>query len=429
MWSHLKDNGIKLPKITAEEIDKEVMPVLRDMESFGIKLDVSVLEKMAKRVERRLGQIEHKIHSLAKEDFNINSPVQMADILFDKLKLPTKELKRTKSGFSTAAGELKKIENEHKIIKPILEYRELSKLLSTYLKPLPLLADENFKLHTTYGQDTSTGRITSQEPNLQNIPIKNDYGTEIRKAFVAEEGNKLVAADYSQIELRIVACLADDSAMKESFKSGEDIHTKTAAEIFNIDVKKVTEKERRVAKTVNFGVLYGMSPYGLSQALSIGQEEAASYIKKYFEIHKGIRAYCDNMIDFAQKNGYVETLFGFKRKFPNINSSVHNVALAEERMAINAPVQGTAAEVLKLAMIKLYKELSDFRLKKKDDYPRLLLTIHDELVVETREKEAQKIAQLVKKIMESAIILCVPLSVEVEIGKNLGAMNKFNLLV
>lgn len=420
MWDHLEEKGIRLPKISSEEINQKIGPVLRKMEEAGIEIDVKLLNNMAKDIEIRLKQIEEQIFSLAGEEFNISSPTQMADILYKKLSLSTNEIKRTKSGFSTAANELKKLEKDHKIIKPILEYREISKLLSTYLRPLPLLVDENTRLHTTYGQDTSTGRLTSSEPNLQNIPIKGEWGGEVRKAFVASAGMTLVAADYSQIELRVVACLAQDSAMMEAFRTGVDIHSRTAAEIFNTSIEKVTTAQRRVAKTVNFGVLYGMSPYGLSQALEIDPEKAAEYINKYFTIHTGIKNYVERMIDFASKNGYVETLFGFRRSLPNINSHDHYVAMSEERMAINAPVQGAAAEILKIAMIELDNKLSSRSLK----HSKMLLTVHDEIIVECPEKEVDEVAKIIKDAMENAVSLCVPMEAEVESGKNWGEMKK-----
>jgi DNA polymerase I len=419
MWSHLKDKGIALPKVSWEKINQDILPVLRKMEKTGIKLDVKKMDGIAKEVQGKAEKLEKEVYKNAGEKFNINSPSQMAEILFEKLKLPTKDLKKTKTGISTAASELQKLESGpkgvpsgHKIIKYILEYRELSKLLSTYLKPLPLLVDKNSRLHTHYGQDTSTSRINSSEPNLQNIPIKGEWGEKIRSTFVAEEGMVLVAADYSQIELRVVACLAQDQSMLESFKKGEDIHTRTASEIFNIPLNKVTSAQRRVAKTVNFGVLYGQSPYGLAQTLGIDQKVAAEYINQYFIKHPGIMNYCNRMIDLAHKEGKVETLFGFTRALPNINSPYRNMADSEERMAINAPVQGTAAEVLKLAMIELDKKLES----KKG--PRMLLTVHDELVVESPKAMAPEISKLVKDIMENVIQLCIPLKAEVGFGEN-----------
>lgn len=416
MWSHLKEQGIVLPKIKAKEIDKKVDPVLRQMEKEGIKLDVSVLKKMAKKNEARIADLEKEIHKIAKSDFNIDSPMQMAEVLFKKLKLPTDDLKKTKTGYSTGAAELRKLEKKHKIIKPILEYRELSKLLSTYLLPLPKLVDKNSRLHTTYGQDTNTGRINSSNPNLQNIPIRGESGSEIRKAFIAEKDHLLISADYSQIELRVVACLANDEVMIESFRNNEDIHRSTAAEIFSVDQNQVTSDQRRKAKTVNFGILYGMSPYGLSQALSIDQKEAGLYIERYFSIHKGIKEYCNKMIGLAKTKGYVETLFGLRRDLPNINAVNRTLADADERIAINTPIQGTAAEILKLAMIKLASSIQNTEYGE----TKMLLTIHDEILLEVPKEEAKDIVKLVKETMEKIIKLSVPIEAEVSYGKNWG---------
>lgn len=421
--------GMKIPAITSEEIDEAVKPVLREMEKNGIKLDVKVFGKLEKNLASELDKLVRSIHTLAGRDFNVASPSQLADVLFDELKLPTNNLKKTKDGFSTAASELKKIEDQHKIISLILEYREIAKLISTYLKPLPLLVDENSRLHTTYGMETSTGRLNSSEPNLQNIPIRGKYGEKIRSAFVADKGMKLISADYSQIELRVVACLAQDRAMIESFKNGDDIHTQTAAEIFGISLSKVTSDQRRKAKAVNFGIVYGQTPYGLSQSLAIPIDEAALYIKNYFDIHTGIKNYVNKMITMGHDKGYVETLFGTRRYLPNLKSHIRYIAEAEERIAINSPVQGTAAEILKLAMIELDKRLStEYRvpstkgaatssgLGTRDS--QLLLTVHDELVVEAPAKHADEIAKLVKEVMESVVTLCVPIEANVSIGDN-----------
>ncbi len=411
MWSHLKEKGFKLPKITAKKISKQVKPVLRQMEKVGIKVDLRVFDNLTKKLERKAAILKSDILALAGFDFNIASPLQMQEVLFEKLKLPTTDLKRTKNGISTAASELKKIESKHKIIPLILEYREITKLLSTYLKPLPTMVDKNSRLHTTYGQDTSTSRLTSSDPNLQNIPIKGKYGLEIRKAFIADKGKKLIVADYSQIELRVVACLAGDRVMEEAFLKGEDIHAKTASELFNINIKNVNRAQRSLAKTVNFGILYGMSPYGLSQALSIDQRNASEYIMKYFSIHTGIKDYCTRMIKIAKSDGQVETLFGYKRELTNIHSKSNNEREADERIAINTPVQGTAAEILKLAMIELSKRL-------KGKKGKMLLTVHDELVVEVPTKQAKRVAKIVKETMENVVKLCVPIEVEVGIGDN-----------
>jgi len=403
--------GIKIPPISSEKINEDIKPVLRKMEQVGIRIDCNVLHRLDQKLSKRLEELKQAIFKLAGHEFNVDSPSQMADVLFDELKLPVEGLKKTKTGISTAASELKKIENEPEIIKLILEHRELSKLISTYLRPLPLLVDEQDRLHTTYGMETTTGRLTSSEPNLQNIPIRGIYGLEIRSAFIASKGMKLVAADYSQIELRVVACLAQDRAMIESFKKGEDIHTRTASEIFDVPIKKVTKEMRRKAKAVNFGIVYGQTPYGLSQALGIDVQKAAEYIMHYFNVHKGIKDYINEMIVKAHTDGYVETLFGTKRYLPEINSKIRFIAEGEERMAINTPVQGTAAEILKLAMIELDKRLAKTG-------ARMLLTVHDEIVVEAAEKEAEKVGRIVKEVMESVVTLCVPVEAEAGAGKN-----------
>jgi len=411
--------GIKIPRISAEKIDTDVRPVLRKMEKIGIKLDVRVFARLEKKLSADADKLVRKIHTLAGRDFNVASPSQLSDVLFNELKLPSTDLKKTKDGISTAANELKKIADKHKIIPLILEYREIAKLISTYLKPLPLLVDENSRLHTTYGLETSTGRLNSVEPNLQNIPIRGKYGEKIRSAFIAEKGMKLISADYSQIELRVVACLAQDKAMIDSFKKGEDIHARTAAEIFDISQSKVTSDQRRKAKAVNFGIVYGQTPYGLSQALDIPMDEASLYIKNYFSIHAGIKNYVNEMIAMGHEKAYVETLFGTRRYLPNLKSHIRYIAEAEERIAINSPVQGTAAEILKLAMIELDGILDSSRFTVHGSQkPRLLLTVHDELVVEAPAKETKKVAKLVKETMEEVVELCVPIEANVVIGNN-----------
>ena len=411
--------GIKIPRISTDEINVAVGPVLRRMEKAGIRIDVQVFKKLEKSLSSDLNNLTKKIHQLVGHYFNISSPSQMAVVLFEELKLPTADLKKIKDGFSTAASELRKIGDKHKIIPLILEYREISKLISTYLKPLPLLVDENYRLHTTYGLETSTGRINSNEPNLQNIPIRGRYGEKIRSAFVANKGMRLISADYSQIELRVVACLAGDKAMIGAFKNGEDIHARTAAEIFNVPQSKVLPEQRRKAKAVNFGIVYGQTPYGLSQALSIPIDEAALYINNYFSIHTGIKNYINEMITMGHEKGYVETLFGTKRYLPNLKSHLRFLVEADERIAINTPVQGTAAEILKLAMIELDKKLStQYTVHSTQESPRLLLTVHDELVVEVPAKQANEIAKIVKETMENVVSLCVPIEANVVIGEN-----------
>jgi len=416
--------GCKIPHKKWSDIDREVGPVLRAMEKNGIKLDIKILRSLEKKLTAKSLKLETRICKLAGREFNISSPGQLSEILFSKLKLPTGDLRRIKSGISTSASELAKLEDKHKIIPAILEYRELKKLLSTYLEPLPTLVDDDSRLHTHFGQDTRTTRLTSSEPNLQNIPIKGEWGPEIRQAFIAERGYKLISADYSQIELRVVACLAGDKVMLKAFRDGIDIHAKTASELFRLPLSKVGHDHRRLAKTVNFGIVYGISPFGLSQTLGIARESAAEYIFRYFDIHKGIKKYCEEQINFAQKHGYVETLFGFRRKLPEINSDNRGAAEGAQRMAINTPVQGTAAEILKLAMIELHKKLSATSLKLSAKSAKMILTVHDELVIEAPAEKARELAKLVKKVMEGEVKLCVPVEVGVGIGDNWDAAKK-----
>lgn len=440
----------KLPKISSAEIEDQVEPVLREMEKTGVMVDVNALEKLKVEVEGKTKSLRKSILKDLNSDINLDSPSQLAEVLFKKLKLPTEDIKRTQTGYSTAAGELYKIKNAHQAIPKILKYREYTKLISTYLTPLPKLVDENFRLHTHYSQDARTGRITSSDPNLQNIPIKGTYGEEIRATIIAPEGKVLVSADYSQIELRVIACLSGDRQMTEAFRNGVDVHKRTAGLIFHKSEKKITSDERRQAKTINFGVLYGMSPFGLSQALGIKQEEAARYIFEYFHAHQGIKEYIEETTYYVRKNGYVETLFGFRRKLENINSDNRILREADERMAVNTPIQGTAAEILKLSMIELHRKLKSETLNSKLEtnskskiqnvrkpeirYPlsvvckpigkrdtvngKLILTVHDELVVECNKEDAKEVAKLIKEVMEGVVGLCVPISVEVGAGKN-----------
>jgi DNA polymerase-1 len=407
--------GIKIPDITYEVINEKIEPILRKMEKAGVRINVGYIKELDQKLSSRLKELESEIHKSTGTEFNIGSPIQMADVLFGQLKLSIAGLKKTKSGISTAASELKKIEDAHPVIKLILEHRELSKLISTYLRPLPLLVDDDDRLHTTYGMETSTGRLTSSEPNLQNIPIRGTYGAEIRNSFVANPGMKLIAADYSQIELRIVASLAQDKLMMEAFLRGEDIHAKTASEIFHVSLDKVTSSQRRIAKAVNFGIVYGQTAYGLSEAIKIPPAEAAKYIKDYFESYSGIKKYINETIKSAREDGYVETLFGMKRFFPEIKSGNYYQVESAERMAINTPIQGTASEILKLAMIELDKKLSEIG-KRTKKTARMLLTVHDELVIEATAEIAKEVAEVMRETMEKIITISVPIEVSIGIG-------------
>jgi DNA polymerase-1 len=392
-----------------------LIPVLIEMEFNGVKLDIAWLKKLSTKVNAKIEKLEDKIYKLAGMKFNISSPKQLKVVLFEKLDIPTHGLKKTKTGISTAASELEKMKDLHPIIKLIGEYRELTKLKSTYIDALPKLVREDTKrVHTSFNQTiTATGRLSSSSPNLQNIPIRTALGREIRKAFIAEKGNQLISADYSQVELRVVACLAKDKNMMDVFNKGEDIHKATAAKIFDVPLKEVTKDQRRKAKEVNFGVLYGMGPVGLAQRTGISRAEAREFIDKYFASYEQVRKYTEEMVEDAKKTETVETMFGRKRLLPEIHSQVQVLRAAAERMAVNMPIQGTAADLMKIAMIEVYQEL-----KKISPKSKMLLQVHDELVIETPKDEVKKVAKVLDEKMEKIHKLCVPIKVETEVGLN-----------
>jgi DNA polymerase-1 len=399
-----------------EKIEMPLIPVLAEMEKNGIMIDTVLLKKMAKLVDGRLEKIEDKIYKLAGAKFNIASPLQLKEILFEKLNISSQGLGRTKTGISTAAEQLEKLKGEHEIIDYILEFRELAKLKSTYIDALPKLVDDHGRVHTSYNQTiTATGRLSSSEPNLQNIPIRAELGQKMREAFIAPKGHKLISADYSQIELRIIASLAEDEKMIQSFKNHEDIHTRTASEINNVPLDKVTKEMRYAAKAVNFGIIYGQGPWGLAAATGISRAKAMDFIDTYFEIHKDIHNYLENTKDLAHQTGFVETFFGRRRYLPEINSTIQPIKASAERMAINHPIQGTAADLMKLAMIEIYRELPKICLEAK-----MLLQVHDELVLEVPDKDVKKVADFVKDKMENIYKLRAPIEVEVEAGQNWG---------
>jgi len=404
------------------ELEKALVPVIDETERNGIKIDVQYLGKLGGRVNKHLVDLEEKIYQAAGLNFNINSPQQLSQVLFEKLQIGTKGLKKTPGKvISTAAPELIKLKGQHKIIDLILEYRELMKLKTTYIDALPKLVAADGRLRTSYDQlGTTTGRLSSKNPNLQNIPVKTELGREIRRAFVAEKGCKLLAADYSQIELRVVATLAQDKNMLAAFREGKDIHSLTAAEVFGVKPEEVTSTMRRVAKALNFGVIYGMSVHGFAEAAGVESAKAREFIKKYFEEFAGVARYVDKVKEEAAKNGFVETFFGRKRFIPEINSSVWNLRQAAERMAINMPVQGTAADLMKMAMV-------DISEKPKVKSVKLLLQVHDELIFEVSEDEIKAAAQGIKEIMENVYRLDAPLKVELETGYNWGEMQKLVL--
>lgn len=398
------------------KIEMPLIECLMDMEMIGIDLDTVYLKKLDKEIDIDISKLEKEIYQLAGTTFNIASPKQMQEILFTKLKLSTFSVGKTKTGLSTGIDELIKLRSLHPIIQKIIEYRELAKLSSTYVKNLPLLINPLTKrLHTTYNQTiAATGRLSSTEPNLQNIPIRTELGRKMRRAFIAKKGWELVSFDYSQIELRVAAHLSNDPGLIKAFKEKEDIHTATAAAINQVAIDKVTKEMRRAAKAVNFGILYGQGPHGLAQTAEIPYEEAKDFIERYFTAYAGVRKYLDNTISLAKKNGYVETMLGRKRFLPDINANAVMIRRGAERMAINTPIQGTAADMIKLAMIEVHKYLTKNNLKNIN----LLLQVHDELLFEADPKVIKNLIPEIKKIMENVLKLSVPILVDVKQGPN-----------
>ncbi|MDX9893640.1 MAG: DNA polymerase I [Patescibacteria group bacterium] len=401
-----------------EKIEVPLIPVLADMERQGILLNPKLLKTMSKKVTKDIENLEDQIYKLAKTKFNIASPLQLKEVLFDKLQISTQGLAKTKTGVSTAAAELEKLQGSHKIIDHLIKFRELAKLKSTYLDALPKLIGSDGRIHTSFNQTiTATGRLSSSDPNLQNIPVRTELGQKIREAFVAPNGYQLVSADYSQIELRIIASLANDRKMIESFKNNEDIHRRTASEIDNVALDQVTPEMRYAAKAVNFGVIYGQGAWGLASSTGISRQRAMDFIDRYFEIHHEIYDYLENTKRLARANGYVETFFGRRRYLPEINSNIQQVRASAERMAINHPIQGTAADLMKLAMIEIYRQLPEISADSK-----MLLQVHDELVFEVPSKDLAKVSALVKKTMESIYQLRAPIQTHLKIGQNWGSL-------
>ena len=405
----------KLEKIYTE-FDLPLIPVLYKMEKTGIKIDPTHFAKLKKDFEQKVGEIEQKIFKAAGMEFNVNSPIQLAEVLFSKLQLPTKGIKKTKKGFSTGIKELEKLNDEHEIIGLIMEYRESAKLLSTYILPLPLLADKEQSIHTTFTQNvTATGRLSSLNPNLQNIPVRTEVGKEIRKGFVARKGKIFVSADYAQFELRLAAALARDEKLIEIFNSGVDVHTKTASEVFEVPMEQVTKNQRRAAKVINFGVMYGMSPKGLADAAGMSFYEAKEFIDDYFRVRSPIKNYLEEVLNQAKTLGYVETFFGRRRPTPDVKSANFVVRMAAERAAQNMPIQGTEADLMKRAMIQIDKKLPEGA--------KQILQIHDSIIVECDENMAEEIsAMLVKTMEEVAPELSIKLVAEVTTGRNWGEL-------
>ena len=398
------------------EMEMPLVKVLKSMEQEGINIDTENLKKFSKELEEELDKIEKKVISLAGETFNLDSPRQLGLILFEKLEI-SKKAKKTKSGqYSTSEDVLQKHVNDHEIVPLILDYRSLRKLKNTYVDPLPELVDPNDgRVHTHFMQTVAaTGRLSSTNPNLQNIPIRTEKGREIRKAFVPrDESHWLMAADYSQIELRIIAALSKDDNMVNAFKAGHDIHAATAARVYQVDLADVTREQRSNAKAVNFGIIYGQSAFGLSQNLGISRKEAKSIIDNYFEQYPKIKSYMDEAVQKARENGYVETIMKRRRYLPDIDSKNAIVRGYAERNAINAPIQGSAADIIKIAMIKVYN-----RLKKENLATKMLLQVHDELIFDVPKKEEDAVSKIVREEMEGAVDLIVPMKVEFEFAKN-----------
>lgn len=394
------------------DLEMPLSLILADMESTGIKVDLERLKTMGQDLLSKLDEIEKRIHELAGEAFNINSPKQLGVILFEKLGLPA--IKKTKTGYSTSADVLEKLENSHEIIRDILHYRQLGKLQSTYIEGLLKVVNyETGKVHTRFNQAlTQTGRLSSTDPNLQNIPIRLEEGRKIRQAFVpSEPGWAIFAADYSQIELRVLAHIANDEKLIEAFIEDMDIHTKTAMEVFHVNADEVTSNMRRHAKAVNFGIVYGISDYGLSQSLGITRKEAGKFIDRYLESYPGVKQYMDDIIHDAKQKGYVSTLLHRRRYLPEITSRNFNLRSFAERTAMNTPIQGSAADIIKKAMI----DMAD-RLRKEELKARLLLQVHDELIFEVPEDEIETLKKIVPDVMENAVELKVPLKVDYSFG-------------
>jgi DNA polymerase-1 len=408
----IKEHGLEY----LADIEMKLALVLATMEIRGIKVDKDMLDRNSAGMLKEIEAIEKSVFELAGHEFNINSPQQLSQVLFEERKLPPG--KKIASGYSTAADELQRLYHLDPIIPLILEFRELSKLRGTFVEGLLKEISDDGRIHTNFNQTvTTTGRLSSSNPNLQNIPIRTERGRELRKVFVAPPGRLLVGADYSQIELRLVAHLSQDEAMVAAFKANEDIHKLTAASFFHKSVDEVNSAERDVAKTVNFSITYGISDYGLSRDLGISRQEAAGYIRRYQEQYPKVIAWLDQQAEIGKKQGYVETLFHRRRYLPELSSQNYNVYQFGVRAAMNAPVQGTAADLIKIAMVQAVDELNRAEL---DAY--ILLQVHDELILEVSEQDANQAATILKQVMEEAIQLDVPLVADTKIGPNWGEM-------
>jgi len=385
---------------------------LYHMEQAGVRVDREQLKVYGEQLEVKIQKLEQEIYQLAGETFNINSPKQLGEILFERMQLP--HGKKTKTGYSTAADVLEKLAPEYPVVQMILEYRQLTKLNSTYAQGLAGFIREDGRIHGKFNQTiTATGRISSTEPNLQNIPVRMELGRAIRKVFVPEEGYVFVDADYSQIELRILAHCSGDAHLIQAYREAQDIHRMTASQVFKTPFDEVTDLQRRNAKAVNFGIVYGISSFGLSQDLSITRKEASQYIESYFETYPGIKKFLDDSVTHAKEEGYAVTLFGRRRPIPELKSSNFMQRNFGERVAMNAPIQGTAADIMKIAMIGVNRELKEKQMKS-----RMILQVHDELLIETHPDEIETVKEILKRQMETAASLDVPLIADMQVGKN-----------
>jgi DNA polymerase-1 len=416
----LQLSSLLLPKLEKEgfqelfeNVEIPLVVVLAKMEMNGVKVDADLLKDFSKELESQLQQKMDRIHLLADEGFNINSPQQLARILFEKLKLPA--VKKTKTGYSTDVEVLTRLSLQHELPREVLGYRNLTKLKSTYVDSLPkLIHPETGRVHTSYNQTvTATGRLSSSDPNLQNIPVRAEEGSRIRQAFISEKGWKIASADYSQIELRILAHLSQDESLVEAFRKDEDVHARTASEIFGVSLDQVTPPMRREAKVINFGIIYGMSAYGLSQQLGVDPKVAQTYIDEYFKKYQGVQRYIEKSLEEARQEGYVTTLLQRRRYLPDIHSRDTFIRQAAERMAVNTPLQGTAADIIKVAMIRIQKRIEEGRYS-----TRMIMQVHDELVFEIPEEELSTMVPLIRNEMEAVMELSVPLKVSVQTGNN-----------
>ena len=395
------------------EIEMPLVKVLADMQYTGIYVDKQELISYGELLKKEIEVLTRKIYEIAGEDFNINSPNQLGEILFEKLQLTYS--KKNKNGYSTDVDTLEKIKNEHEIIPKILEYRKLVKLNSTYVEGLlPYVNKKDNRIHSYFHQTvTASGRISSTEPNLQNIPTREEMGKKIRKAFIPKEGCVFLDADYSQIELRVLAHISQDEHMIQAFNNNEDIHRQAASKVFDIAYDEVTSEERSKAKAVNFGIVYGISDFGLAEQIGATRKEAKEYIEQYLDKYSGIKTFMTDIVEKAKEQGYVETLFHRRRYIPELKSNNYMVRQFGGRAAMNTPIQGTAADIMKIAMIEVFRKLEENKLKSK-----LILQIHDELIIEALEEEKEQVKEILKSSMENAMKLKVPLTVELSEAKN-----------